>query len=185
MHRPSSFRTDAALYGSTVAQVVTGLFYYDLCLAVCGTAVIRASVVAATDGRSSRFSDAASYEKLPLFFRGVHRNRVRIRGCLLDSFRPNHRTHCHPSAVQFMLRSVALTLIRRYRPDIHRPFKMWLYPVTSCIVAFAGWAFILGASGLKFILWDLRWQHSASSRTYGGRGTTGMPFEGPRVEVAP
>jgi hypothetical protein len=31
---------------------------------------------------------------------------------------------------------------------------MWFYPVTS-IIAFAGWAFILAASGLKFILWGI------------------------------
>ena len=49
---------------------------------------------------------------------------------------------------------VAVTLIRRYRPDIHRPFQMWFYPVTS-IIAFGGWAFILAASGLKFILWGI------------------------------
>ncbi len=56
--------------------------------------------------------------------------------------------------VQFMAQVVAVTLIRRYRPDIQRPFHMWLYPVTS-IIAFAGWAFILAASGLKFVLWGL------------------------------
>jgi amino acid transporter len=56
--------------------------------------------------------------------------------------------------VQFMAQVVAVTMIRRYRPDIHRPFQMWLYPLTS-IIAFAGWAFILAASGLKFILWGL------------------------------
>jgi amino acid transporter len=56
--------------------------------------------------------------------------------------------------VQFMAQVVAVTMIRRYRPDIHRPFQMWLYPVTS-VIAFAGWAFILAASGLKFILWGI------------------------------
>ena len=49
---------------------------------------------------------------------------------------------------------VAVTMIRRYRPDIQRPFQMWFYPVTS-VIAFAGWAFILAASGLKFILWGV------------------------------
>ncbi len=56
--------------------------------------------------------------------------------------------------VQFMAQVVAVTLIRRNRPDIHRHFQMWLYPVTS-IIAFVGWAFILAASGLKFILWGI------------------------------
>jgi amino acid transporter len=56
--------------------------------------------------------------------------------------------------VQFMAQVVAVTMIRRYRPDIQRPFQMWFYPVTS-VIAFAGWAFILAASGLKFILWGI------------------------------
>ena len=56
--------------------------------------------------------------------------------------------------VQFMAQVVAVTLIRRNRPDIERPFRMWLYPWTS-VVAFGGWAFILAASELKFILWGV------------------------------
>jgi amino acid transporter len=53
--------------------------------------------------------------------------------------------------VQFMAQIVAVTLIRRNRPDIVRPYRMALYPVTS-IVAFVGWLYILVASGLPYIL---------------------------------
>jgi amino acid transporter len=53
--------------------------------------------------------------------------------------------------VQFMAQIVAVTLIRRNRPDIERPFRMPLYPVTS-IVAFLGWFYILIASGARYIL---------------------------------
>ncbi|MGH9842466.1 MAG: APC family permease [Blastocatellia bacterium] len=45
----------------------------------------------------------------------------------------------------------AVTLIRRLRPDIRRPFKMWLYPLPS-LIALAGWIYILGTNGWKFIL---------------------------------
>ena len=45
----------------------------------------------------------------------------------------------------------AVTLIRRTRPDIVLPFKMWLYPLPS-IIALAGWIYILSTNGLKFIL---------------------------------
>jgi amino acid transporter len=45
----------------------------------------------------------------------------------------------------------AVTLIRRTRPDIALPFKMWLYPLPS-IIALAGWIYILGTNGLRFIL---------------------------------
>jgi len=44
----------------------------------------------------------------------------------------------------------AVTLIRRLRPDIGRPFKMWLYPLPG-IIALAGWIYILGTNGVKFI----------------------------------
>jgi amino acid transporter len=53
--------------------------------------------------------------------------------------------------VQFMAQVVAVTLIRRNRPDIVRPYRMSLYPLTS-IVAFMGWLYILVASGLPYIL---------------------------------
>ncbi len=53
--------------------------------------------------------------------------------------------------VQFMAQIVAVTLIRRNRPDIARPYKMPLYPLTS-VVAFGGWLYILIASGLPYIL---------------------------------
>ena len=53
--------------------------------------------------------------------------------------------------VQFMAQIIAVTLIRRNRPDIVRPFSMPLYPYTS-IIAFLGWLYILIASGLTYIL---------------------------------
>ena len=52
--------------------------------------------------------------------------------------------------IQFMAQIYAVTLIRRTRPDIARPFKMPLYPLPS-IVAFLGWLYILIASGIAYI----------------------------------
>ena len=53
--------------------------------------------------------------------------------------------------IQFMAQCVAVVLLRRCRPEIPRPFSMWLYPI-PVIVAFGGWLFILVASGLKYVL---------------------------------
>lgn len=53
--------------------------------------------------------------------------------------------------IQFMAQILAVTLIRRKRPDIVRPYRMALYPVTS-VIAFLGWLYILIASGLPYIL---------------------------------
>ena len=51
---------------------------------------------------------------------------------------------------QFIAQCVGLVLIRRYRPDIPRPFSMWLYPV-PVLIAFLGWVFILISSGVAYI----------------------------------
>ena len=53
--------------------------------------------------------------------------------------------------VQFMAQILAVTLIRRKRPDIVRPYQMALYPASS-VIAFMGWLYILVASGLPYIL---------------------------------
>jgi amino acid transporter len=53
--------------------------------------------------------------------------------------------------VQFLAQIVAVTLIRKYRPDIKRPFAMWLYPLPS-LVAFGGWLFILFSNGVTYAI---------------------------------
>jgi amino acid transporter len=53
--------------------------------------------------------------------------------------------------IQFMAQCVAVVMLRRYRPDIHRPFSMWFYPIPA-VVALAGWLFILLTSGLVYVL---------------------------------
>jgi amino acid transporter len=45
----------------------------------------------------------------------------------------------------------APTALRVARPDIRRPFRMWLYPIPS-LIALAGWIFIVLTSGLVYIL---------------------------------
>jgi amino acid transporter len=49
------------------------------------------------------------------------------------------------STVQFMGQNVGLYLLRRNRPDLPMPYRMWLYPVPG-IVALAGWMFIFATS---------------------------------------
>jgi basic amino acid/polyamine antiporter, APA family len=52
--------------------------------------------------------------------------------------------------VQFVGQVVALVLLRRRRPDMRRPFKMWLYPVPA-VVALLGWVFIFVTSPISII----------------------------------
>ncbi len=72
--------------------------------------------------------------------------------------------------MQFMSQILALHVLRKSRPDVRMPFRMWLYPIPS-LVAMAGWAFLLVTSSrtqllvvflvfvtgcVAFALWSLR-----------------------------
>ncbi len=48
--------------------------------------------------------------------------------------------------VQVLGQIVAVTLIRKYRPDIHRPFQMWGYPIPG-LVAMTLWLLVLASTG--------------------------------------
>jgi amino acid transporter len=56
--------------------------------------------------------------------------------------------------IQTLIQSLAVvgaaTMLRATRPDIPRPFKMWLYPLPS-VIAFAGWTYIIVTSGMVYI----------------------------------
>jgi amino acid transporter len=44
--------------------------------------------------------------------------------------------------VQFLAQTIGVIVLRVRRPDLPRPFRMWLYPVPS-IVAFLGFLYVL------------------------------------------
>lgn len=52
--------------------------------------------------------------------------------------------------IQFIGQIAALQHIRKHRPDIVRPFRMWLYPVPS-ILALLGWMYVFLTSGWNFV----------------------------------
>lgn len=52
--------------------------------------------------------------------------------------------------IWFIPQCIAVVLIRKKRPDIRRPFLMYLYPL-PVVIALAGWIFIFGSSGPVFI----------------------------------
>lgn len=52
--------------------------------------------------------------------------------------------------IQFNAQVIALLLIRARRPDIERPFKVWLYPVPP-LVSLAGYLYVFSSLGLRFI----------------------------------
>ena len=44
--------------------------------------------------------------------------------------------------VQFLAQTVGVIVLRVRRPDLPRPFRMWLYPIPS-LIAFGGFVFVL------------------------------------------
>jgi amino acid transporter len=56
--------------------------------------------------------------------------------------------------VQFVGQIVALVLLRRFAPEMERPYRVWLYPL-PCLIALAGWLFIFRTTPDKLILFGL------------------------------
>jgi amino acid transporter len=56
--------------------------------------------------------------------------------------------------IQFVGQIAAVHLIRRHRPDIERPFRIWLYPIPS-LVALLGWTFLFVTADKQFIVFGL------------------------------
>jgi len=56
--------------------------------------------------------------------------------------------------VQFIGQIVAVILLRRRAPAMHRPYRIWLYPL-PCFMALLGWVFIFSTTDLKIILFGL------------------------------
>jgi amino acid transporter len=144
------------VYGSTVAKVMTAFVllttFASLFAVLLGYS--RVPYAAAVDGRFfsafGRLHPTRNFPWVSLIFMGV----TSAVASLLNLSDLITALVVIQVLVQFMAQVVAVTMIRRYRPDLHRPFQMWFYPLTS-VIAFAGWAFILAASGLKFILWGI------------------------------
>jgi len=56
--------------------------------------------------------------------------------------------------VQFIGQIAALAVLRRYRPEVLRPFKMVLYPLPAT-VAFLGWMYVFLGAGTRYIAYGL------------------------------
>jgi amino acid transporter len=56
--------------------------------------------------------------------------------------------------VQFVGQIAGVVLLRRRRPGMARPYRIWLYPATT-IVALAGWLFIFATTGVAVMLFGV------------------------------
>ena len=89
---------------------------------------------AAGSFRTSRCSSWACWRSSPRFW-----NLDAVISALLTS----------RILIQFIGQILALRHLRKHRPDIVRPFRMWLYPLPS-IIALLGWVYIFLTSGWAF-----------------------------------
>jgi amino acid transporter len=79
--------------------------------------------------------------------------------------------------VQFIGQVVAVMRLRAVRPDMPRPFRMWLYPLPA-LVALLGWIFVLGTSDPLMILFGLGTLALGVVAFFGWSWRTGhWPFE--------
>jgi basic amino acid/polyamine antiporter, APA family len=56
--------------------------------------------------------------------------------------------------IQFIGQIAAVQVLRTSRPDVPRPFRMWLYPLPS-VLALLGWLYVFLTSGRTFVLCGL------------------------------
>jgi amino acid transporter len=56
--------------------------------------------------------------------------------------------------VQFVGQIAGVVLLRRRRPGMARPYRIWLYPATT-MVALAGWLFVFATTGAAVMLFGL------------------------------
>lgn len=59
--------------------------------------------------------------------------------------------------VQFVGQIIGLFILRRYRPEVNRPFRMWFYPAPA-VLALVGWLYVFSSpavqpGGWKFMLY--------------------------------
>ena len=174
------------VYGSMVAKVMTAFVLFTTFASLFAVLLgySRVPYAAAVDGRFfsafGRLHPTRNFPWVSLLFIGA----TSAVASLLDLSDLITALVVIQVLVQFMAQVVAVTMIRRYRPDIKRPFQMWFYPVTS-VIAFAGWAFILAASGLRFILWGIALiAVGIGAYLWRARVQAEWPFASPEVETA-
>ena len=141
------------LYGSKAATVMTLLILWTTFASVFAVMLgySRVPFAAAADGRFfSAFARVHPTKRFPTFslvFTGV----TAALCCWFEL--PTLITAL--IVIQIIARDMAqvgaIILIRRQRPDIRLPFRMWLYPLPA-LIAFVGWIYILSTNGWKMFL---------------------------------
>jgi amino acid transporter len=140
------------LYGSRAAQFATVLILWTTLASLFALLLgySRVPFAAAVEGRFfrhfARLHPTGRFPTFSLVFMGV----CSALACFLNLEVLINALIVIQVLVQFIAQIVGLFLIRKYRPDIQRPFKMPFFYLTGSI-ALIGWIYILIASGLVYI----------------------------------
>jgi len=142
----------ARVYGSSFASVMTVLILVIALSSLYANLLTfsRVPFAAASEGRFfrvfARVHPTAHFPSFSVLYMGT----ASAICCLLDLDALINTV----TVLYLMIAAVpmipAVTLLRQRRPDVTRPFRMWLYPLPS-MVALAGWIFIIATSGWKYI----------------------------------
>jgi amino acid transporter len=141
------------LYGLRAAQFATILILWTTFASLFALLLgySRVPFAAATEGRFfrhfARLHPTGRFPTFSLVFMGI----CSALCCFLNLEVLINALIVIQVLVQFIAQIIGLFLIRRYRPDIERPFKMPLFYLTGSI-ALLGWLYILVASGLVYML---------------------------------
>jgi amino acid transporter len=141
------------LYGGWAGQVVTVLILFTTFAAIFAAVLgySRIPYAAAVDGEFlsifAKLHPTGRFPHVSLLVVGV----TAMLACTLKLGDLIKALVVIELLAQKLPQVIAVTMIRRYRPDIARPFSMWLYPLPG-MVAFALLSGILITSGWIYIL---------------------------------
>jgi amino acid transporter len=145
-------------WGHTAADIITAL--------IVVTAL--ASVFAGLLGGSRVPFNAARDRVFFRMFGRLHRRHdfphiallvmgaITAAGSLLDLTTVINMLTAVAVLVQSIAQILALTVLRRRQPELHRPYRQWLYPIPS-LLALAGWAYVYASADALSIWLSLAW----------------------------
>ena len=144
------------LYGNAAAEVFTVMVLWTA-FASCFSLVLgysRIPYAAARDGNFfsifARLHPRKDFPHVSLLFVGG----MSILCSLLPLMTVIDALLTTRIVVQFIGQIGALVWLRRHSPQLHRPFRMWFYPLPA-LVAVAGWLFLFLSTERKTLLYSL------------------------------
>jgi amino acid transporter len=139
-------------YGGGAAFLMTALILWTGVASVFATMLgySRVPYAAAVDGQFfqvfARVHPTKHFPTFSLLFLGV----TTALACLFSLDALIRSLLVIQIVTQYIAQVVAVTMIRHYRKDIVRPFRMWLYPLPS-LLALVGWTWMLLGSGWPYV----------------------------------